>query len=243
MRQSDCTGYVIARRSLKDNDRIIVIFTLEQGKISLIAKGIKKPRAKLQAHTEPLVETRFSYIGKGKLPTLVAARTQALNIFFEAKLEARLMALLITEVLDLITIEAQPNNTLYHCYKSSLEEIGRGSNVLLTATFALLGMMKYSGLAPDIRGIKGHSKYYFNMTDGRVASSKTNIDAIVISPDAVKLWSICTNYNISTCLRLKLENRTLVESLSLLLGYLQYSFDRKIKSIKVISESTELLHA
>ena len=59
MKQNEYIGYVISRNNINDSDRIITIFTHELGKKSFIAKGIRKPKAKLQSQLEPLVESKF----------------------------------------------------------------------------------------------------------------------------------------------------------------------------------------
>ena len=55
MNQNELTGFVISRKNINDADKILTLFTLEQGRYSLIAKGVRKPRAKLQSAIEPLV--------------------------------------------------------------------------------------------------------------------------------------------------------------------------------------------
>ncbi len=242
MKQSDCTGYVIARKNLKDNDKIITVFSLEYGKLSFVAKGVKKPRAKLQGHLEPLVESKFSYLGSGKLPILVGATGQAKNVFFTSSIEQRLLALLLTEVLGLMTIEGQPNSTLYHYYQSALNDLKTAKTASIMASYALLGFMKSSGIEPIIKGELNQPSYYWDMPEGRISAIRGAIASPQVSSGVVKLWSICMRYDKPTVLRLKASGKILAESMSLLLAYLQYHYDRQIKSIKVIGESTDILH-
>ncbi len=242
MKQYDCTGYVIARKDLKDNDKIITVFSLEYGKLSLVAKGVKKPRAKLQGHIEPLIESKFSYLGSGKLPILVGASEQSKNVFFTSSIEQRLLALLLTEVLGLMTIEGQPNSTLYYYYQSALNDLESDTKVSLMASYALLGFMKASGIEPIIDGELNNITYYWDMPEGTISAIRGAIDSPQVSTGVVKLWSICRHYDKPTVLRLKTSGKILAESLSLLLAYIQYHYGREIKSIKVIGESTDILH-
>lgn len=45
---------VLKRQDIRENDSLVLFYTKEQGKISLIARGTKKPGSKLAGHLEPL---------------------------------------------------------------------------------------------------------------------------------------------------------------------------------------------
>jgi DNA repair protein RecO (recombination protein O) len=44
---------VLSRRDFRENDQMIVLYTLEKGKIEALAKGIKKTVSKNAAFLEP----------------------------------------------------------------------------------------------------------------------------------------------------------------------------------------------
>ncbi len=46
------TGIILDKRDIGETDRIYDIYTLEQGKVSAIARGVRKPQAKLAGHLE-----------------------------------------------------------------------------------------------------------------------------------------------------------------------------------------------
>ena len=48
---------VLARRDIKENDQIVSFYTLEKGKVELLARGVKKITSKNSAHLEP-----FSFV-------------------------------------------------------------------------------------------------------------------------------------------------------------------------------------
>lgn len=45
---------VLKRQDIRENDSLVVFYTKEQGKVSLIGRGTKKPGSKLVGHLEPL---------------------------------------------------------------------------------------------------------------------------------------------------------------------------------------------
>jgi len=46
------TGIILNKKDIGETDRIYNVYTLEQGKISAIARGVRKPKAKLAGHLE-----------------------------------------------------------------------------------------------------------------------------------------------------------------------------------------------
>ena len=243
MKQFEAVGYIINRKSLSDSDRILTVFTKEYGKISLVAKGIKKPRAKLQPHLEPLVETGFRYIGSAKLPVLVGAQATKKNNYYGAELNISLSALFVTEVLGLITIEAQPNQTLYALYDDFLYELTHSSKIGLDLVYMLLNMMKASGIEPNILDVSTKDILYFNFDDGTITSQASSGRSLKLSSQIAKLWKACLSYHKETVLRIRVDQVVINRSLALLTDYLQYHYSKKIKSYKVLVNSTNFLQA
>jgi DNA repair protein RecO len=68
-------GIVLSRINFGEADRILTILTPEQGKLRLIAKGVRKIKSKLAGGVELFSVTEISYIsGKSDIGTLVSSR-------------------------------------------------------------------------------------------------------------------------------------------------------------------------
>lgn len=58
---------VLKRQDYRENDSLVVFYTQNQGKLSLVARGTKKPKSKLVGHIEPLNLVDLMIIkGKGQ---------------------------------------------------------------------------------------------------------------------------------------------------------------------------------
>jgi len=240
MKQTELTGFVISRKNINDADKIVGIFTRELGKQSFIAKGIRKPQAKLQSQIEPLVESKYRILGNGKLPALVGAKGLTKNEFYGKSVDINVAGLLLTEIVEKFSVEGMPNEAAYKSYRDGLENISRGDKTRLIITYFVLQLMKAFGIEPHIES--GHNKFWLDIENGTINGLGGN-DSLSINADTVKLWNACIKYDISTVVRLKIGTKTLVDSLNMLLTYVQYHSERKIKSTKVLSESTNLLQA
>ena len=240
MKQTELTGFVIMRKNINDADKIITILSKEQGRQSFIAKGIRKPRAKLQSHLEPLVETKYRILGNGKLPTLVGARGLFSNEFYGKTVDINVSGLLLTEIVEAFTVEAMPNRPAYDAYQASLATIACKPGISLSLSYYVLALMRAFGVEPDIE--KGHTLYHLDINNGTL-NNLVSADSSAVNLNIAKLWNACLRYDIETVLRLKIDKKTLADSLNLLLTYAQHHIERKLKSAKVLSESTNLLQA
>lgn len=72
-------GIVLARTNFAEADRIITVLTPGQGKLRLIAKGVRRPKSKLAGGIELFSINNLTYIqGKSEICTLISARLSKL---------------------------------------------------------------------------------------------------------------------------------------------------------------------
>lgn len=69
------TGIVLTRTDFREADRILTILTPDQGKLKVIAKGVRRPRSKLAGGIELLSVSNITILpGRGDMGTLVSSR-------------------------------------------------------------------------------------------------------------------------------------------------------------------------
>ena len=69
------TGIVLRRTEYRESDRILQVLTSDNGKVSLIAKGVRKPKSRLAGGIELFAVNDLSYIpGKGAIATVTSSR-------------------------------------------------------------------------------------------------------------------------------------------------------------------------
>jgi DNA repair protein RecO (recombination protein O) len=74
-RQEVTEAIVLTRTDFGEADRIITLLTPEQGKLRLMAKGVRRVKSKLAGGIELFSVTNLTYIrGRGDIGTLVSAR-------------------------------------------------------------------------------------------------------------------------------------------------------------------------
>jgi len=73
------SAIVLSRTDYQEADRIINFLTADQGKIALMARGVRKPKSKLASGIELFSVNSISFIkGRGDIGTLLSARADIL---------------------------------------------------------------------------------------------------------------------------------------------------------------------
>ena len=126
----------MARRNFGEADRILIIYTKDYGKISAIAKGVRRPRSKKGGHVE-LGNWCKLFVAKGKnLDLLTEVETNkafGIDNFSSAKAN-KIYHLL--ELVDSLTQHEQKNQKVFFLLLKYLDEISKGNNFdLISSVF------------------------------------------------------------------------------------------------------------
>lgn len=123
-------GIVIKRSNLGEADKLITIFTRSHGKVTLVAKGLRKLSSKRAGSMELFNHVKASIIkGRGGLDTL--AEVQTINSFptWRKHLGRVVLAYQLVEIVDKLTPDHQPHPEIYEILKQALSQIsGFGSD-------------------------------------------------------------------------------------------------------------------
>ncbi len=116
-------GIVLARRTFGEADRILVLYTKNFGRISLIAKGVRRPKSRKRGHIEVFNLVRFQAIAGRGLDLMTEA--EVIEDFKEIRknLKRISLAYYFAEVIGRITHENEPNEELFDFILDHLESL------------------------------------------------------------------------------------------------------------------------
>ena len=78
MKQLVTRGIVLTRTNYGEADRIVTFLTPDQGKLRLMARGVRKPKSRLAGGIELFSISDITYIkGRGEIGTLISARLES----------------------------------------------------------------------------------------------------------------------------------------------------------------------
>ncbi|MFC1649121.1 DNA repair protein RecO [Patescibacteria group bacterium] len=111
-RKYSSIGIVIKRRNFSEADRIIVLYTKDYGKITLLAKGVRKPKSRKRGHVEMFTLINFSASRTKSLDLITEVET--VEVFdYEKDIKRVSVAYFIVETIDKLTREGENNEELY----------------------------------------------------------------------------------------------------------------------------------
>lgn len=117
-------GIIIKRRSFKEYDRAVVLYTRDYGKINLVVRGAERPASKLAGHIEPLSLIEAMII-RGRRDYLGAARSIDSRITVRQDLNRLFYAGAALAALDKLTKEEEPDAELFFLTESFLEYLDK----------------------------------------------------------------------------------------------------------------------
>ena len=117
-------GIVLGRRDFGEADRILILYTKNFGRISLIAKGVRRPKSKKRGHLEVFNLVKFQAITGHGIDMMTEA--EVIDDFKDIRksLKKISLAYYFSEVIGRITHEQESNIELFHLilnYLSSLK--------------------------------------------------------------------------------------------------------------------------
>jgi DNA repair protein RecO (recombination protein O) len=127
MRSYRLEGIVIKRKDFGEADRILTVFTRHQGKIKIIAKGVRKINSRRAPHIELLNQTILT-IHESKLPILTEAETLEHYSLLKNDLRRAGFAFYICELLDGLLPEHQESRSTFDLVTAVLKRLETDEN-------------------------------------------------------------------------------------------------------------------
>lgn len=145
-------GIVIRTIPYGESNKIVTLFTEEAGKITMMARGAKKPRSKLAAVTQPFTHGIY-LMRKGRgMGTLSQGEPVESMRFIREDLEATAYASYIVEIIDRLTDENAHINGVYMLLKEALHAINEEYDAEAITLFVEWKMLRVGGIHPFLHG-------------------------------------------------------------------------------------------
>jgi len=166
-------GIVLKSMEYKEADKIVTIFTKNYGKITAIAKGVRKTKSKFGSSLEILTHSVFLFY-KGRNIDIVS-QTEILESFFSTSKEVFKFAFAANcvEVVNKLTEEREINIGLFNLLKEILHYLRVSDDPkLLTLSFKWQ-TMSILGYRPSLdhccrcnKRVEDQKDMYFNIKEG-----------------------------------------------------------------------------
>src|ERR1700761_8371498 len=164
-------AYILHHRPFRDTSRILEVMTREHGRLSLFARGVRGPKAKLASILQPFQLLLLSWSGRGEAAQLTAAESAD----HESPMPApNLMAsFYLSELLMKLTTRHDPLPQLFDDYHETISRLRRGSVLEPALRVFEKGLLDTLGYGLDLateaqtgKPIDAHEHYHFRAAQG-----------------------------------------------------------------------------
>jgi DNA repair protein RecO (recombination protein O) len=116
-------GIVLARRNFSEADRILSVFSKGHGRISLIAKGVRRPSSRKRGHIE--IFNRIKFQGQAGRGLDLMTEAEIIDSFEPVRKNLNKVALAyyFVEVIGRTIHEGEKNTELYYLLQDYLEKL------------------------------------------------------------------------------------------------------------------------
>jgi DNA repair protein RecO (recombination protein O) len=232
---------------LGEADRLTTVYSLQKGKLRLVAKGVRKPRSRKAGHLEPF--TRVS---------LLVARGRQLDIITQAEaietypglrrdLHTLGRASYVAELMDRFTVEEGiENRSLYRTLLATLERLSApDARAQASMLYFELRLLDYAGFRPELFRCLGCGEdvrpedQFFSFHEGGVLCPNCgpgDHDGEPISLPALKVLRHYQRNRYAEAAAPRVRDRVYEEIEGVLEGYLTYLLERRLNVPRFLRE-------
>ncbi len=146
-----CVGIVLSNRDYKDNDALIDVLTKDYGRLTFVARGVRKHNSKNATPCAILRISRFYFDYKETkgLQNLKIAEPVKNFFHIQSDLEKQAMGCLMLELMDSLQIE---DEGAYDLLEQSLHYLDETKNPYLVLGLYVAKLCRYIGIEPFVDG-------------------------------------------------------------------------------------------
>ena len=119
--------YVLHAKPYRDTSSLLEVFSREHGRQSLVARGARSLKSKLQGVLQPFVPLLISWTGRGELHTLTHA--EQIGRSFHLKSDNLMVGFYLNELMIQFMHRDDPHSHIFARYEQTLSELDRACNV------------------------------------------------------------------------------------------------------------------
>lgn len=119
MRHELQPAFILHRRPFRNTSLILEVFSREQGRIVLVARGAAQPKARLRGVLQPFQLLLLAWTERGELGTLIQAESQQL---YSIPASSLFSALYLNELLLRLLAKHDPYPELFNYYQTALTQ-------------------------------------------------------------------------------------------------------------------------
>ncbi len=236
-----------------ETDRILTLLTRHFGKVSVVAKGIRKPTSRLAGHAEPLTHATYQLARGRNLDVLTGAESRALYRELREDLHGIAAGWYIAELADRFAVERSPSAPLFDLVESALRHLAAGHVPALVCRWFDLHLLDRTGFRPEVGRCLQCGSAPAEITNAWIVDAGGLVCATCAPGDtqgpraltvrALKSLRYLLFSNFDGASLLRVDDALAIELERHLRSFLQNVLDREIHSARLLDELARLPRA
>ena len=231
---------VLRRTNLKEADRILTLYTPGYGRLSAVARGVRRPRSKIGGHLELLTHCSLMLTRGRNLDVINQSQTLTSFLPLRSDLWRASLGMYAAELVAQFTAERVENYPLYRLLLETLQRLCRTSDGELTLRFFELNLLTHLGYRPELQSCVGcghelePTDNFFSADGGGLLCPSCRAQqpaARRVSLNALKVMRLCQAGDYRQVSRVRLDEELSLELEGLLRHYMRYILEREVKSV------------
>ncbi|MGI6488783.1 MAG: DNA repair protein RecO [Syntrophomonadaceae bacterium] len=235
-------GLVLKNMDFKEADKIVTVLARKEGKLGLVAKGVKKPKSSLRGVVQPFCYSRL-HISKGRGMGLIT-QGRVLDFYGSIRedLDKTLQVVYLMELLDKCTADADPHPRLFDLALSVLQYLDSEDSFPLVIRWFELRMLTELGFGPKldrcIRCGQSEALERFSISEGGVlcrgCGVSSQAEGLELSGETLAVLRVLAARDLDFLRRLRVSKRALQQVENLLERFLAYHLERRFNLKNII---------
>ena len=238
-------GVVLRRRTYGDADRVLVILTREHGKLSVMARGVRRPRARNGPGLDLLSRSQLMLIPGRNMAVLAQARPLGAGLAAD-DLVRLACAGVLAELVDATVEEGHPETRVYDVLAEVAARLADpGSDARMELALAAFTLASVGGYQPELNRCVGCGQPLQDR-DGQFVPTMGGVLQDGCSPDGAASLP-CSAVTLRVLRRMAAADEVTVKRLrwtdpirdqveAILIAHLEHHLDRPMKAARVLAE-------
>lgn len=146
---------ILKHSDFGEADRLLTLFTREQGKLRALAKGARKPGSRKGGHLEPYSRVRLQLASGRDLYIVSQAEAIEINSGLSNSLESLGYAAYAAELAEKFSLEGEAQPGLYRLLAETLARLASGEGGQLSVRYYEVRLLDQVGFRPELQECLG----------------------------------------------------------------------------------------
>ena len=235
---------VLARQDYGEADRIFILYTPGRGKLSAIAKGVRRPKSRMGPHLDYFTEVSLELARGRDLDVVTHAATVNAHLGLRSNMDAYGHAAHFAELVRHLTQDRQENRQVYELLASSLALLSDGVAAWPVARHFELSLLSLLGFRPELfrclnclKTLEPETNAFSNQLGGMLCPACRAVDpsAVVVSLDAQKYIRLLARSGLAAVIGITLTEHLEREIAAVIASYMRSVAEREFASLGVLT--------